>query len=152
MPPAAPRTVLLVQAVRDDREMYSEFLRAEGFYPVAVSSAADALAVARRAHIVVTAILIPGQMDGPDLIARLKHDERTSDIPVIVLTTCGWQSDRKRAHAAGCDAYLTKPCLPEVLVKEIRRVLADRPLQARQPAGKSPSPVRRAGGSSERRR
>ena len=48
---------------------------------------------------------------------------QTKAIPVIVLTACGWRSERDRARAAGCDVFLAKPCLPDLLVREIRRLL-----------------------------
>lgn len=76
-------------------------------------------------------------MDGVELVTRLKGDDGTKSIPVIVLTACAWQSDRDRA-AAGCEVFLTKPCLPDVLVREIRRVLALRDVPKPSPAGVPP--------------
>src|SRR5689334_24990406 len=69
-----PALILLVQPERDDREMYAEFLGSEGFLPISVSSAADALTIAPRVDVVVTALLLPGPMDGVELVARLKGD------------------------------------------------------------------------------
>ena len=116
--------VLLVQADADSREMYTEFLRYEGLLPVPVSNARDALTVARKAHVIVTGLLLPGDIDGIELIARLKRDERTKRIPLIVLTACAWKSDRERAEEAGCDVFLAKPCLPDHLLREVRLLLA----------------------------
>ena len=116
--------VLLVQADADSREMYTEFFRYEGLLPVPVSNARDGLTVARRADIVVTGLLLPGDIDGIEFIARLKRDERTKRIPLIVLTACAWKSDRERAEEAGCDAFLAKPCLPDHLLREVRLLLA----------------------------
>ena len=116
--------VLLVQADADSREMYTEFFRYEGLLPVPVSNARDGLTVARRADIVVTGLLLPGDIDGIEFIARLKRDERTRRIPLIVLTACAWKSDRERAEKAGCDVFLAKPCLPDHLLREVRLLLA----------------------------
>jgi two-component system cell cycle response regulator DivK len=116
--------VLLVQADADSREMYTEFFRYEGLLPVPVSNARDGLTVARRADIVVTGLLLPGDIDGIEFIARLKRDERTKRIPLIVLTACAWKSDRERAEKAGCDVFLAKPCLPDHLLREVRLLLA----------------------------
>jgi len=118
--------VLLVQPERDDRDMYAEFLRHEGFAPLPVSTARDALIVAPDVAIIVTGMLLPGHMDGIEFIGRLKTDGRTRSIPVVVLTACAWDAERERAHAAGCDLFLTKPCLPHMLVAEIRRLLSMR--------------------------
>ena len=104
--------------------MYTEFFRYEGLLPVPVSNARDGLTVARRADIVVTGLLLPGDIDGIEFIARLKRDERTKRIPLIVLTACAWKSDRERAEKAGCDVFLAKPCLPDHLLREVRLLLA----------------------------
>jgi CheY-like chemotaxis protein len=90
---------------------------------VPVSTATDALRLASKADVVVTGILLPDHMDGIELVRRLKSAESTKHVPVLVLTACVWQSDRDRATASGCDLFLAKPCLPDVLVREIHRVL-----------------------------
>jgi CheY-like chemotaxis protein len=118
-------SVLLVQPERDDREMYEAFLRYRRFRPVVVSIAVDALRVASRADVIVTGILLPGSMDGIELVRRLKADHRTRRIPTIVLTVCVWPHDQARAWAAGCDAFLAKPCLPDRLIAEIQRVMSE---------------------------
>jgi two-component system cell cycle response regulator DivK len=126
--------VLLVQAKRDDREMYAEFFRHQGWLPVPVSTAGDALRVAPIADVIIAGILLPGDMDGVGFIAQLKADERTKSIPVIVLTTCAWKNERERAENAGCDMFLAKPCLPDDLERAVRRVLARRRVPKPQPA------------------
>src|SRR5262245_3758072 len=118
--------VLLVQPERDERDMYAEFLSYRGFLPVCVQQATDALRVAPRADIVVTGLLLPGPLDGFMLIEALKRDAATRDIPVVVLTACAWTAEETRARDAGCDVFLSKPCHPKTLVRELRRVLARR--------------------------
>ena len=118
MPSTPGAVVLLVQGDDDSREMYAEFFRYEGFLPVPVSNARDGLTVARKADVIVTSLLLPGDIDGIEFIARLKRDERTKRIPLIVLTACAWKSDRDRAEEAGCDVFLAKPCLPDLLLRE----------------------------------
>jgi len=115
--------VLLVQPERDDRDMYAEFLRYSGLTPVVVSHASPELAVAERADVIVTAVRLPGEADGVELIKQLKQDARTKNTPIIVLTSSAWDSERARAISVGCDLFLAKPCLPEQLVDGIRRVL-----------------------------
>jgi FixJ family two-component response regulator len=53
----------------------------------------------------------------------LKADQRTANIPVVALTGHALAGISERAKEAGCDAFVTKPCLPEDLVREIKRVL-----------------------------
>jgi CheY-like chemotaxis protein len=117
-------TVLLVHSAHDDRAMYAEYLRTTGFCPVEVGDTQTALSQAEHADIIVTGILVPGQFDGVELVRRLRSDARTREKPIIVLTACAWQHERSRAEAAGCDAFLTKPCLPSELVRELLRQLS----------------------------
>lgn len=135
--------VLLVQSDRDDREMYSEFFRHHGCQPISASTARDALSLAPMADIIVTGILLLGDIDGVEFITRLKADERTKDLPVIVLTTCAWKTDRERAESAGCDVFLAKPCLPDDLMREMRRALALRRAPKPQPAKMPPASTAR---------
>jgi two-component system cell cycle response regulator DivK len=104
--------------------MYAEFFRHQGWRAIPVSAARDALRVAPIADVIITGILLPGHMDGVELIAQLKADERSKSIPVVVLTTCAWNAERQRAENAGCAAFLAKPCPPADLVGAVRRVLA----------------------------
>jgi len=62
-------------------------------------------------------------MDGWEATRRLKADKRTASIPVVALTGHALAGISEGARKAGCDAFVTKPCLPEDLVKEIRKVL-----------------------------
>jgi two-component system, cell cycle response regulator DivK len=62
-------------------------------------------------------------MDGWEATRRLKADQRTAHIPIVALTGHALAGISEGAKRAGCDAFVTKPCLPEDLVKEIRRVL-----------------------------
>jgi two-component system, cell cycle response regulator DivK len=126
MPTDAGRVVLLVQAHDDTRDMYAEFLRYHRFTPIAVADGVVALNEASRADVIVTGIALHGGMDGIELIARLRRDERTQDIPVVVLTACVLENDRQQAQNAGCDVFLPKPCLPDQVLSEIRRVLISR--------------------------
>ena len=123
MSPTPRAVVLLVQPCDDGMDMYSEFLRDHGFAVIGVSDAWDALTVAPKADVIVTGILLASSMDGVELIARLRHDERTNHTPIIVLTACAWKTERERAAHAGCDVFLSKPCLPSDLLRHVRRLL-----------------------------
>jgi CheY-like chemotaxis protein len=109
---------LLVQPADDGLEMYVEFFRNHGLTPLAVSDAHDAMAVAPEADIIVTGILLPGSAtDGAEL---------TKQKPIIVVTALAGQAERERCQQAGCDVFLSKPCLPDALLAEMRRLLASR--------------------------
>ncbi len=115
--------VLLVQPERDDRDMYAEYLSHMGLTPICVQDADAALRLACRADIIVTELLLPGALDGYELIHRLKHSAPTGNIPIVVLTVCAWTGEQARARSAGGDAFLSKPCLPHALLRELCRRL-----------------------------
>ena len=124
MPASRRPVVLLVQPSRDDGlEMYTEFLRYHGLAAIPVSDSRDALMLAPQADIVVTGINLDETMDGVELVSRLRHDDCTRSTPIIVLTACAWPTDRERAEGAGCDVFLLKPCLPNVLLREVWQLL-----------------------------
>jgi DNA-binding response OmpR family regulator len=117
--------VLLVQQSRDDGlEMYTEFLRYQGLAVIPVSHAKAALRLASPPDIVVTAIKLDDQVDGVELVSRLRRHNSTKSTPIIVLTACASAQDRERARGAGCDVFLPKPCLPNDLLGEVRHLLA----------------------------
>ena len=124
---AAPRPrVLLVDDYPDAREMYREYLHLSGFDVVEATNGAEALQRASEAwpDIILMDLALP-VMDGWEATRRLKSDARTAGIPVVALTGHVMPRLSEDARRAGCDACVTKPCLPEDLVREIRRVLGD---------------------------
>jgi two-component system cell cycle response regulator DivK len=116
-------SVLLIEPDPDNQDMYAEYLCAHAFDVVTREDGCDAIAHAQSADVVVTGIRLPGEIDGITLIRQLRADARTKLKPIIVLTACAYDADRRRAQQAGCDAFLPKPCLPDALMAEIRQVL-----------------------------
>src|SRR5438067_9107481 len=135
--PVRSPVVLLVQR-NDDAEMYAEFLTYAGVTPIRASNAVDGFAAALRSDIIVTGIRLSGDLTGLDLIARLRADDRTRDLPIIVLTALAWRVERERALKAGCDVFLPKPCLPDDLLHQVRLLLAARHRRSRKPSSKAP--------------
>jgi CheY-like chemotaxis protein len=77
-------------------------------------STALELAVERHPDVVVLDLMMPG-MNGYEVLETLQQDERTSDIPVLVLTAKSLREDRERSHRLGASGFLTKPFLPSEL-------------------------------------
>jgi len=119
--------ILLVEDYDDAREMYSEYLTFSGYEMSQAANGLEAIrqALASRPHIVVMDLSLP-EMDGWETTRRLKADERTADIPILALTGHVLTDFSKRARQAGFEGFLTKPCLPEELVAEIKRILETR--------------------------
>lgn len=116
--------ILIVDDFEDNREMYTQFLRFNGYRVAEAVDGRDALAKAGALHpdLIVMDLSLPG-VDGWEATRRLKADPTTRDIPVIALTGHALAGHAEGAMAAGCDAFVTKPCIPVDLEAEIRRVL-----------------------------
>jgi two-component system, cell cycle response regulator DivK len=116
--------VLLVDDYPDAREMYSEYLKFSGFDVVEAANGVEALqrALDHSPDIILMDLSLP-VMDGWEATRRLKADPRTASIPVVALTGHALSGTNEGAVKAGCDAFVTKPCLPEDLVQEIRSLL-----------------------------
>jgi len=120
-----PPLVLLVDDFQDNREMYAMYLEHAGLQVAEAGNGHEALDQAFRLlpDLIVMDLSLPG-IDGWEATRRLKADERTKKIPVVALTSHALEGYSEGARAAGCDAFVTKPCLPEQLLSEIRKVLA----------------------------
>jgi two-component system, cell cycle response regulator DivK len=116
--------VLVVDDFDDNREMFTEFLSFSGFRVAQAATGREALerAFSLLPDLILMDLSLP-ELDGLEATRCLKSDERTKRIPVLALTGHAVAGHSRDARAAGCAAFLTKPCLPEVLLGEIRRVL-----------------------------
>src|SRR5204863_3176125 len=116
--------VLIVDDYPDAREMYSEYLQYSGFDVIEAENGMEALtkAAEKSPDIILMDLSLP-VMDGWEATRRLKADDRTATIPVVALTGHALAGISEGAKRAGCDAFVTKPCLPEDLVKEIKKIL-----------------------------
>jgi len=120
VPQQAP-LVLLVDDYQDAREMYAEFLRTSGYRVVEAADGAEALeqAAALVPDLILMDFALP-VIDGREATRRLKADPATAGIKVAILS--GMPPEVVRG--AGADACVTKPCAPDVLLAEIKRLLA----------------------------
>jgi two-component system, cell cycle response regulator DivK len=104
--------------------MYAEYLSFSGFRVAEAANGLEALekAFELRPDVILMDLSLPG-LDGWAATRQLKTDDRTRDIPVVALTGHALAGASDGARQAGCDAFVTKPCLPDELVLEVKRVL-----------------------------
>jgi len=123
-PDTAQPLVLVVDDFQDNREMYAEYLAYCGFRVIEAKNGKEAIeqAFAQSPNVIIMDLSLP-VMDGWEATRRLKADGRTRSIPVIALTGHALSGHSKGALDAGCDAFVAKPCLPDQLVLEIKRML-----------------------------
>ncbi len=117
-------TALLVDRDDDTRSMYGSYLRLAAFDVLEASDGREALAkaVTHPPGIIVTETRLPG-INGFDLCRLLRDDIATRSIPIIIVTADAFAADLARAREVGANRVLVKPCLPDVLVAEMRQVL-----------------------------
>jgi two-component system, cell cycle response regulator DivK len=116
--------VLIVDDFQDNREMFAEFLSFSGYRVAEASNGHEAVDQARLLipDLILMDLSLPG-IDGWQATRLLRKDERTRNIKIVALSGHALEGHSKAALEAGCDAFLTKPCLPDALVAEIERVL-----------------------------
>ena len=118
----APR-ILVVDDDPSDAEIVSLYLSRDGY---AVSVLDDpTLAIGKVADeqpaLVILDILMPAK-SGWELLRELKADQRTRDVPVII---CSVLHERKMGLLLGAAEYLTKPIIPEDLLRTVRKFVPD---------------------------
>jgi len=128
--------VLIVDDFEDSRDMYGYVLSEAGFQ---VESAADGhegldKAVRSRPDIILMDLSLP-DLDGWEVIRLLKDQESTRHIPVVILTAY----DLPTTPLAGCDGVLIKPCRPDKLIAEVRRLLVSKGHPGSHPRGEKAS-------------
>jgi CheY-like chemotaxis protein len=116
--------ILVVDDYQDAREMYAEYLQFSGFRVAEARNGNEAVeqAFALKPDLILMDLSLPG-MDGWEATRQLKSDDRTRHIPVVALTGHALAGASEGARKAGCDSFVTKPCLPDDLVVEVRRML-----------------------------
>ena len=117
--------ILVVDDYEDAREMYAEYLRFCGFRVAEARNGNEALeqVFALMPDLILMDLSLPG-IDGWEATRQLKADERVRHIPVVALTGHALAGASESAKKAGCDSFVTKPCLPDDLVVEVRRMLS----------------------------
>src|SRR5687767_15410013 len=128
--PAQGATEPLILIVEDDqstRLMYTEYLSHCGFRVADAHNGHQALAKAQelRPNAVLTDLAVPG-MDGFEFCRALQQSEETRAIPILAVTgRSEYLNDPARFKEVGISHVLTKPCPPDVIAEQLRRLLRE---------------------------
>jgi DNA-binding response OmpR family regulator len=116
--------ILIVEDDRDSREMYASYLMYCGFRTAEAGDIESGFdrAVHLRPAVVVTDYVLGPKGSGDDLCQQLNADERTRDIPTLMLTGLG-PTRAVRATSGGCAAVRLKPYPPDELVADIEALI-----------------------------
>lgn len=114
-------------AIEDDEdilELISYNLEKEGFRVTRADSGEKGLKAAREKNpnLAILDLMLP-DIDGFEVCRRLKQDPRTQQMPVIMVTAKGEETDVVSGLEMGADDYITKPFIPRVLIARVRAVL-----------------------------
>jgi CheY-like chemotaxis protein len=114
------KTVLYIEDNFHNRRIVRKILESQGYTLVEAEDGISGLAMVRRLKppLILLDIGLPG-MDGLELLALVKADERLRDIPVIALTASAMRGDRERFLAAGCSDYISKPVQALELIEKV---------------------------------
>jgi two-component system phosphate regulon response regulator PhoB len=126
-----PANILLVEDEPAIQELIAANLARAGHHVVRAPDAETAQRIVRDAlpDLVLLDWMLPGA-SGIEFARRLRADERTRSIPIIMLTARGEEQDKVTGLEVGADDYVTKPFSPRELVARIKAVLRRRAPQA----------------------
>ena len=117
-------TVLVVEDSLTQREAISELLKASGLHVIFAGDGVEALEQVESScpDLVVLDIILP-RMNGYEVCRRLKGDEKTQNLAVVMCSNKSQQFDLYWGIKQGADAYLTKPFHPQELVGTVKHLL-----------------------------
>jgi len=118
------KRILIVEDEQPIREMITFALGAAGYATIEVADARAAhAAIAERVpDLILLDWMLPG-VSGLELARRLKKDELTREVPIIMLTARAEEEDKIHGLESGADDYVTKPFSPRELAARIKAVL-----------------------------
>lgn len=116
-----PRTILVADDEPDNRAIMAAALTASGYRVCQASGGEEAVALALRElpDLILLDMAMPG-VSGWEAVRRIKTMPQTRGIPVFAFTAFALAGDELKAKEAGCDGYVSKPCVPKDVVEKIR--------------------------------
>jgi len=120
----AKEKILIVEDDPDIVEMIDYNLKKEGYRIISVLNGEDAIGIAEKENpdLIILDLMLP-EMDGFQVCKHLRSEEKTSSVPIIMLTAKSQETDKVVGLELGADDYMTKPFSPRELVARIKAVL-----------------------------
>lgn len=129
-------TVLIVDDEEDILELIKYNLKNEGYLVLTAQTGEEAIKIARQSapDLMVLDLMLPG-IDGLEVTRYLRNNEQTKELPIVMLTAKGEETDIVTGLELGANDYISKPFSPKVLVARIRSILRRRK-KGKDPEGK----------------
>ena len=120
----AKENILVVDDEEDVLELVRYNLDKNGYKTEIATTGESALTKARAKlpDLIILDLMLPG-IDGLEVCKKLKSETKTQNIPIIMLTAKGEETDIVTGLELGADDYVTKPFSPKILLARIRRIL-----------------------------
>jgi two-component system, OmpR family, alkaline phosphatase synthesis response regulator PhoP len=120
----ALQNILIIEDEEDIRELVRYNLKREKFTVLEAETGEEGLISAERDRpdLILLDLMLPGK-DGMQICRELKQNERTRNIPVIMMTARGEESDIVAGLELGAEDYVVKPFSPKVLMARVKTVL-----------------------------
>lgn len=120
-------SILVIDDDADIRLLCRMNLRRGGVTVAEAASGAEGLEAARRdVPAVIVLDLMMSQMDGVEVLRRLKDDPLTASVPVLILTAKASGYERDRCTSLGAAAFMTKPFSMEELAETVDALMHER--------------------------
>ena len=119
------KRVLVVEDQPDSRQIIRDMLAPTDYEITEAENGEEALAAItqQRPDLILMDVQMP-IMDGYTATRRIKADAALRSIPIIAVTSYALSDEEKKARAAGCDDYVSKPFSPRQLLAKIRQHLS----------------------------
>jgi two-component system, cell cycle response regulator DivK len=120
------KRILVVEDQSDSRQIIRDMLAGTDYEITEAENGEEALAAIakQRPDLILMDIQLP-IMDGYRAMHLIKTDPASQSIPIIAVTSYALAGEEKKARAAGCDEYVTKPFSPRQLLAKIRQYIAE---------------------------
>lgn len=127
--------ILVIEDSDSIRHMIETLVSARGHEVQAVPTGWKGIdsALARPPDAILVDLHLPGSFDGFAVCRKIRENEPTRDVPIIVISALTDPASKERALAAGATAYYTKPFSPTALLKELESLPARNGAQHREP-------------------
>jgi two-component system phosphate regulon response regulator PhoB len=119
-----PKTILIVEDDPLISEMVATYLEADGFQVICAPDGATGLdaAVSQHPDLILLDLMLP-EISGREICRNLRRNQATSEIPIIMMTSCSDEIDRVIGFEIGADDYVVKPFSVRELSLRIQAVL-----------------------------
>lgn len=130
------KVILVVDDMGTIRAAMAHHLKTAGYKTIEAESGASALQIAFREppDLIILDVMMP-KIDGFTVLERLRKEESTAKLPVIICTAKGFREDVLRASQLGASDYIVKPFSKAIVLEKVKRLIGDPP-----PVRKAPKP------------